>query len=203
MARIYTRRGDDGTTGLIGGSRKTKDDLRVSAYGEVDELCSALGAARSALAAVRVGRGEGAGAQPLLDLDALLARLQGDLFGLGAELATPDEARAPVAPGLLSGEEVVALEQEIDRMEAELPPLRNFILPGGSPAGAMLHLCRAICRRAERAIVRLSKSERVRPEVLAWVNRLGDLLFVLARVANRRAGAAEEPWRAVARGRGG
>jgi cob(I)alamin adenosyltransferase len=190
MTRIYTRTGDDGTTGLFGGPRVGKDDLRVSAYGEVDELCSALGLARSEL-----GRLQGTDRAAMGDVESLVDRLQAGLFVLGAELATPDEVRAKASAPSVAAEDAVRLEKEIDRLEAELPQLTLFILPGGAPSGAALHLARAVCRRAERAMVRLSREERVSGDALAWVNRLGDLLFVLARAVNHRLGEPEVVWR--------
>jgi len=182
--RIYTRRGDDGSTGLFGGPRVGKDDARVRAYGEVDELNSALGVARCEL-------GDGR----LADLDAFAARLQGELFDLGAELATPDPANAPRSVPRASADGVLRLEKEIDRLEAELTPLTTFILPGGSRAGAALHVCRAICRRAEREVVALSRSAPVSREALSYLNRLGDLLFVMARAAGHRTGTPEVAWK--------
>lgn len=180
MAKIYTRRGDDGSTGLFGGPRVRKDDLRVSAYGDIDELNSALGVAREEL--------------PEGDLRALLDALQSELFTLGAQLATPDAQAAPKeVPRIVQGN-VERLEREIDRLTGELPPMKNFILPGGSRAGAALHLCRTVCRRAERKVVELAEGAEVAPEALAYVNRLSDLLFVMARAANLRAGGREIPW---------
>ena len=182
--RIYTKRGDDGSTGLFGGPRVGKDDLRVSAYGDVDELNSALGVARCALQAD----------QRLADLDAFAARLQSELFDLGAELATPDLESAKHAVPQTKAEDVERLEREIDRLQDELPELRAFILPGGTRAAADLHLCRTVCRRAERLVVALSRQVKVSSHALAYVNRLSDLLFVMARAACHRAGAAEVPW---------
>ena len=182
--RIYTRRGDDGSTGLFGGPRVGKDDLRVAAYGDVDELNSALGMARCELQADA----------RLHDLDAFAARLQSELFDLGAELATPDRQAVKHPVPLTSDEDVARLEREIDRLDLELPELRAFILPGGSRASAALHLCRCICRRAERLCVSLSRSAAVTPQLLAYLNRLSDLLFTMARAAVARVGAAEVPW---------
>jgi cob(I)alamin adenosyltransferase len=182
--RIYTRRGDDGSTGLFGGPRVGKDDLRVRAYGEVDELNSALGVARCELQA-----------DPrLADLDAFSARLQSELFDLGAELATPDVQGAPRSVPVTQPEDVLRLEREIDRLEEALPELRSFILPGGARASAQLHLCRTVCRRAERLLVELSRHATVSAQALAYLNRLSDLLFVMARAANHRLGAPEVQW---------
>jgi cob(I)alamin adenosyltransferase len=183
LAKIYTRRGDDGSTGLFGGPRVRKDDLRVAAYGDVDELNSALGVAREELQA---------------DLRELVNELQAELFTLGAELATPDLEKAPKSVPRIRAEDATRLEQQIDRLTAELPPQTHFLLPAGSKPGALLHLARTICRRAERTTVQLSRTEAVSVEALAYLNRLSDLLFVMARAANQRAGAAEVPWIAPA-----
>jgi cob(I)alamin adenosyltransferase len=180
LAKIYTRRGDDGSTGLFGGPRVHKDDLRVSAYGDVDELNSSLGVAREELAKD--------------DLLAIVDRLQNELFNLGAELATPSVSDAPkMIPTIIAGD-VERLEQEIDRLTAELPEQKHFILPGGSKAGAALHVARTVCRRAERLVVELARTEKVSVEALAYLNRLSDLLFVMARAANLRAGGREIAW---------
>jgi cob(I)alamin adenosyltransferase len=176
--KIYTRRGDDGTTGLLGGDRLRKDALRIEAYGTVDELNAAVGVARAALSDREV--------------DAALARIQEELFVLGAELATAPGVQAPEE---LGADRVARLESEIDRWHEELEPLRNFILPGGTAAAAALHQARTVCRRAERAVVRLGEREPVRKEALAYLNRLSDHLFVAARVANHRAGRPDVPWR--------
>ena len=178
--KIYTKTGDGGVTGLFGGPRVPKDDARVEAYGDVDELNAALGAARAR------------GLDP--EIDALVAAVQAELFTVGAELATPAGARArsavpPVAPAWTG-----ALEAAIDRFQAELPPLHQFILPGGSAAGADLHLARAVCRRAERRVVALHRREPVAGDLLSFLNRLSDFLFVAGRLANHRAGAAEVVW---------
>jgi cob(I)alamin adenosyltransferase len=178
---IYTGGGDRGETGLFGGGRVRKDDLRVEAYGAVDELNASLG-----MAATLPLPGE---------LAALLRRIQDELFVLGADLATPPDAtaRADRVVRLKAGA-AKALEPEIDRLEAQLPPLRTFILPGGSPAGAALHLARTVCRRAERRVVTLAQGGEVSPEAIVYLNRLSDLLFVMARSANAGARAAETPW---------
>jgi cob(I)alamin adenosyltransferase len=180
LAKIYTRRGDDGSTGLFGGPRVRKDHLRVSAYGDVDELNSALGVAREEV--------------PEGDLRALIDVMQSELFTLGAQLATPDPEAAPKEVPRITPQQVERLEREIDRLTEQLPPMKNFILPGGSRAGAALHLCRTVCRRAERKLVELAESAPVPQEVLAYMNRLSDLLFVMARAANLRAGGREIPW---------
>jgi cob(I)alamin adenosyltransferase len=180
VAKIYTRRGDDGSTGLFGGPRVRKDDLRVAAYGDVDELNSALGVAREEV--------------PAGDLRDLIDTLQSELFTLGAELATPDAAAAPKDVPRITPDHVARLEFEIDRLTEQLPPMKNFILPGGSRPGAALHFCRTVCRRAERKVVELAESAPVSKDALAYVNRLSDLLFVMARAANLRVGGREIPW---------
>jgi cob(I)alamin adenosyltransferase len=183
--KIYTRTGDGGETGLFGTrTRVPKDDPRVEAYGTVDELNCTLGAVRAAL-------------PPTAVLDPVLAGVQSDLFAVGAELATPPSQEAKLAAHmqLALDERTAALEAEIDRLEAELPPLKAFILPAGTPPAAALHVARAVCRRAERRVVELSKSATVRPESLRYLNRLSDLLFVLARYANYREGVPDTPWR--------
>jgi cob(I)alamin adenosyltransferase len=177
--KIYTRTGDLGETGLIGGERVPKNHLRIAAYGGVDEANAALGAALALL--------EDAG------LKALLEPVQHDLFRVAAALATPPMGRK-IAPSMARAD-VQRLEQAIDRLEAELPSLREFILPGGSPAAANLHLARSIVRRVERGVVALSLREEVPPEILAYLNRLSDLLFVAARTANRQAGIEDISWK--------
>lgn len=176
--KIYTKTGDGGETGLFGGTRVSKASDRVAAYGEVDELNSVIGLAR--LAPIDEER------------DALLASVQAELFELGAELGSRPGKDAGVPR--VGDAEVERLERAIDRAEEELPPLTTFILPGGSPGAAHLHLARTVCRRAERAIVALADNDEVRPEVIRYLNRLSDLLFVLARLANARAGVADVPW---------
>jgi cob(I)alamin adenosyltransferase len=177
--KLYTRTGDAGETSLFDGTRAPKSDPRVDAYGEVDELNAWLGLARASSIAP--------------DLVAELVHLQRDLFALGAQLADPaDKIAARVTKATLTDEDVARVEELIDRMETELPPLRRFILAGGAPAGAALHVARTVCRRAERRIVALDPP--VDPVLLRYVNRLSDLLFVLARVANHRAGVPEIEW---------
>jgi cob(I)alamin adenosyltransferase len=177
--KIYTKTGDAGETSLFGGTRVSKSDPRVAAYGDVDELNAHLGLARSSSSDVEIA-GE-------------LLQLQRDLFALGARLADPTEKIAShVSKAILRDVDVQRLEQLIDRLDAELPPLRHFILAGGHPCGAALHVARAVCRRAERAMVALEPP--IDPVLLRYINRLSDLLFVLARAANRRAGVEETPW---------
>jgi len=178
--KIYTKTGDDGTTGLFGGRRVPKTDLRVEAYGTVDELNAVLG--------VALATGEGPPA-----LRDLLSTIQRELFVLGSDLATPAGEEASYVPRV-AAESVEALERAIDAAEADLPPLKNFILPGGSPLGAHLHHARTVCRRAERTTVALAARETIGAIPVRYLNRLADLLFVLARAANRAAGAAETEW---------
>ncbi len=185
--RIYTGTGDDGTTGLFGGGRVTKDALRVEAYGTVDELNSVLG-----LAVASLPPGDQAAA-----LGTLLTRLQSQLLDLGAELATlPENLRRAAGQRVprVTADTVAALEGEIDRYTAALPPLTNFILPGGSPGAATLHLARTVCRRAERLVVALQRQSEVAPLTVVYLNRLSDLLFTLARAANAAAGVSDVPW---------
>jgi cob(I)alamin adenosyltransferase len=178
--KIYTRTGDSGETGLFDGTRVSKADPRVDACGHLDELNALLGLVRAA--------------GPAGGLDERLDRLQRDLFALGSRLADPNtRIAARVTKARLHDEDVARLETWIDEAEAELEPLRRFILPGGSQTGALLHLARTVCRRAERQIVALGP-DAVDPGVLAYVNRLSDLLFVLARLANARAGVPEVEW---------
>lgn len=178
--KIYTRTGDSGETGLFDGTRVSKADARVSTYGEVDELNAALGLVR----AVRVPE----------DIDAMLDRIQRDLFALGARLADPRRRIAErVAKAVITADDIARLEGWIDRLEEELLPLQRFILSGGSQAGASLHVARAVCRRAERAMVALGP-DAFEPELLVYVNRLSDLLFVMARAVNRRAGVPDAEW---------
>jgi cob(I)alamin adenosyltransferase len=184
MAKIYTRTGDEGETSLYNGGRVRKDHLRVETVGTLDELSAVLGIARSSLASVRSTPAE---------VDQFVARVQHQLFNLGAELATPEPAAHGTA--LIGDADVSGLEQAMDRWEAELEPLREFILPGGCRAAAELHLARCVCRRAERLLVRLAADEAIRGQALRYVNRLSDALFVLARCVNRRAGAADVVWR--------
>ncbi|MGH7583842.1 MAG: cob(I)yrinic acid a,c-diamide adenosyltransferase [Gemmatimonadales bacterium] len=180
--RIYTRTGDTGETALFGGGRVPKDHSRVAAYGDVDELNSAIGMVRATA--------------PTDFFDRLLETAQQDLFAIGGHLATPDPARVEkaLAKAALSEQRVAEFEQAIDAMDAELPELRSFILPGGSPKAAALHLARTIARRAERSVVSLSHAESVPPLFLVYLNRLSDLLFVMARVANHRAGVRDVAW---------
>lgn len=181
--RIYTRTGDQGETGLFGGQRVLKSHPRVSAYGEVDELNAVLG--------VCLAHCEDR------EIEATLARFQSELFVLGSDLATPlDEGESVGSKKVqrISEGMAAALEALIDHYEADAPPLRSFILPGGTALAANLHLARTVCRRAERAAIAAAGKETLNPEVIVYLNRLSDLLFVMARAANHRAGHPETPW---------
>jgi cob(I)alamin adenosyltransferase len=175
LSKIYTRTGDDGTTGLGDGARVPKENLRVEAYGTVDEANSALGVL---LCHESVPD----------DIRRCLIEVQHDLFDLGGELCIPGHR-------IISGAHIERLEQQLDGFNADLPPLKEFILPGGGPAGAACHLARAVCRRAERRCWSLARVETVAPEVTKYLNRLSDLLFVLARVLARRSGSGEVVWK--------
>jgi len=180
--KIYTKTGDHGDTGLIDGSRVPKDDPRVSACGDVDELQAMLGVIRSGLS----------GTSPL---QPLLMSIQKDLFSLSARLADPRDTIAERKEKVVTGEaRIEALEREIDAREADLPPLKAFILAGGGPTGAQLHLARTICRRAERAVVGLAREVTIDPVIGIYLNRLSDLLFVMARHENHLAAQPEDKW---------
>ncbi|MCB1472452.1 MAG: cob(I)yrinic acid a,c-diamide adenosyltransferase [Rhodobiaceae bacterium] len=179
LNKIYTRTGDNGTTGLGDGSRRSKYDLRVASYGTVDEANAAIGMARLSTTAV----------PELARLDAILARIQNDLFDLGADLCTPDTGKdLGYEPLRIVATQVARIEAEIDELNGELAPLKSFVLPGGSAAAAHLHLARTIARRAERLMAELAVSdgEQVGEAAMHYVNRLSDLLFVAARYANDR-----------------
>jgi len=185
LNRIYTRTGDDGTTALGSGERRKKHDLRIAAYGTIDELNACLGLARLHTAE-----------EPAVD--AMLARIQNDLFDLGADLCTPQTAKGKGPDGArlaVTDAQVTRLEQEIDALNAELSPLRSFVLPGGTPAAAHLHLARTVCRRGERLMVELADKpgEEVSAAALKYVNRLSDFLFVASRFLNRK-GANDILW---------
>jgi cob(I)alamin adenosyltransferase len=178
--KIYTKTGDQGQTGLFGGARVSKAHARVDAYGDVDELNCALGAVRVHAGDARAG--------------ALLLAIQSELFALGAELARDPSKSVDLGIALIEERDVQRLEAAIDELERDLAPLKTFILPGGNAEAALLHLARATCRRAERKLVRLAETESIRPELLRYVNRLSDLLFVMARHANFRAKVEDVPW---------
>lgn len=174
ITKVYTRGGDRGETSLIGGKRVSKASARVDAYGEIDELNSVIGIVRGHIEDD--------------EIDGILKQIQNELFTLGADLASPEDVEGP----RIKEEHVGRLERTIDHFLKSLPPLKEFILPTGTPPTAFLHLARTVVRRAERSIIRLAGEERVSPEVLAYVNRLSDLCFVLARVTNQRATSTED-----------
>lgn len=193
--RIYTKTGDKGETSLFGGKRVPKNDLRIETYGTVDELNCLLGIIRS----MRISK----------KLDSILRKVQDDLFVLGADLASPEEKDGLVVPRI-GDNQIADLEKVIDELEPKLHPLKNFIFPGGTPPAAYLHLARAVCRRAERRAVSLSRAKPIRSNsprrvacgdlrtismAIVYLNRLSDLLFILARWANKEAGAEEPTWR--------
>ena len=179
LNRIYTKTGDDGMTGLVRGPRRKKSDLRIEAFGTVDEANSTIGLARLS-----------SGGMP--KIDNVLARIQNDLFDLGADLATPEKVGQRERLRITSGQ-VERLEREIDVLNQKLQPLTSFVLPGGKPAAAALHLCRTVARRAERLIVELADRETVNPEAVHYINRLSDFFFVAARMINDD-GAADVLW---------
>ncbi len=183
-SKVYTRTGDEGQTGLFGGPRVSKDDIRLEAYGTVDELNSVLGVVAATVEHE--------------DLRGWLATIQSALFDIGGELATPDieqrvERGQPVGPRV-TDEDITGLERWIDTLDAELTPLQRFILPGGTAGAAHLHVARTVCRRAERRLVTLGASAAVSPVPMRYLNRLSDLLFTMARAVNARAGVAEPEW---------
>jgi cob(I)alamin adenosyltransferase len=180
--KIYTRTGDAGETGLFGGGRVPKDHPRVAAYGDVDELNAAIGLARAL--------------EPQAFAATLLEDIQRDLFAIGGRLASPDPDKVgkALAKAALPEGRARALEEAIDSAEDRLPPLERFVLPGGTPKAAALHVARTVCRRAERSVVGLAREAEVPPPILAYLNRLSDLLFVLARRANADAGRPDVAW---------
>ena len=180
--KIYTKTGDTGETGLFGGGRVGKDHPRVEAYGDVDELNATLGLVRAL--------------EPMPRIDEIIVPIQRDLFSIGALLATPDreKMRASLDKARIDNSRIRELESAIDQCESELDPLRSFIVPGGTAKAAALHVARTVCRRAERRVVALQHTEELPALVVIYLNRVSDLLFMLARVANRRAGAGEVSW---------
>jgi len=179
--KIYTKTGDDGETGLFGGTRVPKDHLRIETYGTVDELNSVVGIVRLHVAAAS------------RELDVQLERIQNELFDLGAALATPD----PIKFGItgVTDEAIALLERSMDRFDADLEPLKQFILPGGAPAAAYLHLARTVCRRAERLTVALARQSDIAPTGVVYLNRLSDWFFVAARWINKQVGEPDVPWK--------
>ena len=180
--KIYTKTGDTGDTGLFGGGRVAKNHPRVEAYGDVDELNAVLGLVRAT--------------DPLPRIDDIVLPIQRDLFAIGALLATPnlEKMRQHLEKAQIDDARIADLEHAIDDGDAELEPLRAFIIPGGAQKAAALHVARTVCRRAERRVVELAGATEIPPVVVIYLNRLSDLLFTLARVVNRRAGAEEAPW---------
>ncbi|HKS06408.1 MAG TPA: cob(I)yrinic acid a,c-diamide adenosyltransferase [Gemmatimonadaceae bacterium] len=180
--KIYTRTGDGGDTGLFGGGRVPKDHARVEAYGDIDELNSFVGLARSIESMTRI--------------DEVLAPIQRDLFAIGALLATPNREKMSeqLSKARIDDERIAQLERAIDAADTELEPLKAFVLPGGTPKAAALHVARTVCRRAERRVVALARDEELPALVVVYLNRLSDLLFTLARLATKRAGAGEVTW---------
>jgi cob(I)alamin adenosyltransferase len=178
--KIYTKTGDDGTTGLFGGDRVRKSDARIECYGTVDELNAALGVAKVAAGDTALGQA--------------IHRVQNELFVVGSHLSTPEDSPSTRSLPLLDEAMIARLEMEIDSAESELEPLRNFILPGGAELGARLHLARTVCRRAERVLVDFSMDRPVSGTILTYMNRLSDWLFVMARLANKRAGVDDILW---------
>jgi cob(I)alamin adenosyltransferase len=180
ITRVYTRTGDDGTTGLGGGQRVAKDSPRIEAYGTVDELSSAIGVAIAL------------GLEPRLA--ETLARIQNELFNLGSDLCILEEDKATMPVPVVEARHVDALERLMDELSEELPPLENFILPGGSPGAAQLHVARTVCRRAERLTIALARLEPVGPFVVKYLNRLSDALFVMARYESSKRGIPDVLW---------
>jgi cob(I)alamin adenosyltransferase len=196
--KLYTRSGDDGSTGLFGGQRVLKNHPRVEAYGTVDELNAALG-----LAAAEITRLLGGSEKPWMDskpsgflqrASAIIAQLQSRLFDIGADLATPEESKHESKVKRISDEQIAESERWIDEIDAGNQPMNTFVMPGGTELAARLHLARTICRRAERAIVSLQRDETITPGVLIYINRVSDLLFAMARRANVESGVADVPW---------
>ncbi len=181
ITRVYTRTGDDGTTGLGTGTRVPKDDLRVESYGTVDELSSSIGVALAGDLPER--------------LVPMLTRIQNELFDVGADLCMPEEERRDVALPCVDSKDVARLEAWMDELQGELEPLANFVLPGGSACAAQLHVARCVCRRAERRVVTLQRDVAINSQTVRYLNRLSDALFVMARYANHDAGVAEPTWR--------
>ncbi|MBT8401605.1 MAG: cob(I)yrinic acid a,c-diamide adenosyltransferase [Rhodothermia bacterium] len=180
--KIYTRTGDSGTTGLFGAGRVSKNHPRIEAYGTVDELNATIGIARAAISDNQ-------------HMNGLLTSIQEELFRIGSDLATPEESDASVPR--VTRREIDDLEMAIDRVESELQPLKAFILPAGTALASALHLSRTVCRRAERRVVELAESASINENVAIYLNRLADLLFVLARAANARSGSSDEKWKGL------
>lgn len=199
ITRVYTRGGDTGKTSLVGGARVDKDCLKLESYGTVDELICLVGSARTVIADERLTpsasspRSPGLPAAVRAELEAALRRIQNRLFDMGSILATPSGQPYPGMPEITDADST-ALEKDMDAMQRALEPLNSFVLPGGTHANAALHQCRAVCRRAERDIIRLSREEAVDKRLIKYINRLSDLFFVMSRYASRKAGAKEYLW---------
>ena len=183
--KIYTKTGDRGDTGLFGGTRVSKASARVASYGDTDELNGTLGMA-AAIAIAASGHDD--------PVALVLRRIQAELFVVGAELASSPEKKVDVGIDLIADAQIAELEREIDTFDAELPALKSFVLPGGTPLACWLHIARTVCRRAERSAVALSAHETLRPEIIRYLNRLSDWLFTAARYANFRANVEDIPW---------
>ncbi len=181
MGKIYTKSGDDGYTSIIGGKRLSKASERIEAYGNVDECNSIIGVINATI--------------KYEDIRSILAKIQNDLFAIGSDLADPSYPNNPYNTPRIGYDDITCLEQAIDEFEKELEPIRYFILPSGSKEGALLHFARAIARRAERSIVRLAEKEQINKHIIVYMNRLSDLLFVLARVVNKREGIKDVAWK--------
>lgn len=187
MSKLYTRSGDDGTTGLFGGGRVLKNHPRVEAYGTVDELNAAIG---WCIAGV-----DGPRRSAVFDrFRAILTTLQSQLFDLGADLATPEHSKQQAKIHRIDESHVAEIESWIDEIDSANPPMKHFVLPGGTELAARLHIARTICRRAERAMVGLHQAEPMNPQTIIYINRISDLLFAMARRANKEAGVADVPW---------
>jgi cob(I)alamin adenosyltransferase len=194
--KLYTRSGDDGSTGLFGSGRVQKDNPRVAAYGDVDELNACVGWAICALSSPASAQSDEAGqGQPTAgSFGSILTTLQSRLFDLGADLATPHDSKHESKIHRIDTNHVAQAEGWIDEVDAQNSPMTHFVLPGGTELAARLHICRTVCRRAERAMVKLSHDEPVNPQAITFINRVSDLLFAMARAANKHAGVADVPW---------
>jgi cob(I)alamin adenosyltransferase len=192
--KLYTRSGDDGTTGLFGAARVGKDHPRVEAYGSVDELNALLGLAAAAVTPGSGGGGASGGGGGGGRFGEILARLQSRLFDIGADLATPQDDKHAAKIRRVQASDAAEVEGWIDEIDAANAPLKSFVLPGGTELAARLHVARAVCRRAERRVVNLSRVVEVNPQAIVYLNRVGDLLFAMARRANGAAGVPDVPW---------
>jgi cob(I)alamin adenosyltransferase len=193
--KLYTRTGDDGSTGLFGGGRVPKDHPRVEAYGTVDELNAAIGLAAACVADLQRSKATAGGMQTLAALLlGVFSELQSRLFDIGADLATPDGSKQEAKILRISDEQVAEAERWIDEIDGGNAPMKSFVLPGGSELAARLHVARTVCRRAERLMIHLSHSEPVSAGAIVYINRVSDLLFAMARRANKEQGVPDVPW---------